>query len=71
MQRQLLRLGREDKMKKIAEVTYKKVGNDGYCAHIEYSKEGEIGGHAEEEFFSEDWKTLIDRVLFFLVELVE
>jgi len=57
-------------MKKIVEVTYHKLGHDGYYASIDYEADNERGWLTE-EFFSEDWKTLIDRVLFFLVELVK
>jgi hypothetical protein len=56
-------------MKKIVEVTYKKLGDDGYYAHLEYEAENERGWK-EEEFFSESWKILCDRVLFFCVDLV-
>jgi hypothetical protein len=56
-------------MKKIVEVTYKKLGDDGYCAFIDYEANNERGWSTE-EFFSENWKILCDRVLFFVVELV-
>lgn len=51
-------------MRGIVEVTYKKLGDDGYYAFIEL-----VSGSTA-EFFSEDWKILCDRVLFFVVDLV-
>lgn len=53
-------------MKTVVEVAYKKLGEDGYYAFIEVYPEGKI-----HEFFSESWKILCDRVLFFCVDLVE
>ena len=63
-------------MKKIVSVEYKKLGEDGYVAFLSVAEdESDSSGthvvYKKEEFFSEDWKTLIDRVLFFLVELVK
>jgi hypothetical protein len=54
----------ERRMKKIVTVEYSKLGGEGYYAFIELAS-----GHIE-EFFSEDWKILCDRVLFFVVDLI-
>lgn len=54
-------------MKPIITVHYKKLGDDGFYAQVvrwHEEKESE-----EIEFFSEDWKTLCDRVLFKLADL--
>lgn len=44
-------------MKELYKVWYKELGDEGYYAMIENSK-----SMAVEEFFEEDWGTLLDRV---------
>lgn len=57
-------------MKDLLTVSYKKIGEDGYYACIEH-RDTTARGWGEEEFFAEDWKTLCDRVLFYVVTLVQ
>jgi hypothetical protein len=65
-------------MKPLFKVEYSKVGSDGFLAQI-YTPFNEESRDAftvfdwelVEEFFSEDYKVLIDRVLFFLADRTE
>jgi hypothetical protein len=60
----------ERRMEEIVEVAYKKLGDDGYYAHLTVITDQTTRFTKEYEFFSESWKVLCDRVLFFCVELV-